>query len=241
MEESETAHHFPTYGPPPPGWAAAGAEASSPARAAKDRRFRRRVVTMSCVVAAGAGVGLGATALAGAASPSTTSPPSSSSPPSSPPLVRPGLRGPFRLGGPALFGLGPGIGGSVVHGQYTIKGPKGYETIDERTGTVQSVSNTSGTTWSLTVKSADGTTGTFTVDSSTSVDGGESGISSVKTGDSVMVVGTVSGSTTTATQITDQTILKANGQSWLPMPPKPATANASTSGVGGGGTGWMPS
>ncbi len=55
------------------------------------------------------------------------------------------------------------------------KGPNGYETISERTGTVSAVTDTSGSTWSLTVKSADGTTGTFTVDSGTSVNGGRDG------------------------------------------------------------------
>ena len=63
----------------------------------------------------------------------------------------------------------------VVHGEYTVKGPNGYETIDERNGTVSSVTDTSGSTWSLMVKSADGTSGTFTVDTGTSVERGRDG------------------------------------------------------------------
>ena len=45
------------------------------------------------------------------------------------------------------------------------------------------------------MKSADGTSGTFTVDSGTSVNGGEMGIGSVKTGDTVRVTAVVSGGT----------------------------------------------
>ncbi len=114
----------------------------------------------------------------------------------------------------------------MVHGEYTVKGPNGYETIDERTGTVSAVSDTSGSTWSLTVKSADGTSATFTVDSSTSVNGGESGIASVKSGDTVDVTATVSSGTATATQITDQSTLQANGKSWMPMRPQLPTGSA---------------
>jgi hypothetical protein len=180
------------------------------------RRLRRRLVTAAVVVGAAAGVAVGATALAGAATaPTTTQPGANGSTPATPP----GPGGHF--GGHGFGGFGGafagGMGGPVVHGQYTIKGPNGYETIDERTGTVSAVSNSSGSTWSLTVKSADGSSGTFTVNSSTSVNGGESGIASVKSGDTVVVTGTVSGGTTTATRITDTTTLKANGKSWLPM------------------------
>ena len=122
-----------------------------------------------------------------------------------------GLGRPSFGGGPGAFGSGP-----VVHGQYTIDGPSGYETIAERTGTVSAVTDTSGSTWSLTVKSADGTSGTFTVGSGTSVDGGETGIASVKVNDSVRVLAVVSGSTATATQVTDDTVSGANAKSWMP-------------------------
>jgi hypothetical protein len=141
--------------------------------------------------------------------------------------------GGFAGGFGGAFGGGPG--GGVIHGQYTIKGPNGYETIDERSGTVSAVSDTSGAVWSLTVKSADGTSGTFTVNSSSSVNGGESGIASVKVGDSVNVVATVSGSKSTATEITDTTTLQANGKSWMPFHGRPVTGNAGTMPPGPGG------
>lgn len=193
-----------------------GPEAPEPA----PRRMRRRLVTVAVALGAAAGVAVGATALAGAAtSPTTTQPGANGETPATPPGPGGhfGRRGAFGGFGGFGGGLAGGFGGPVVHGQYTVKGPNGYETIDERTGTVSAVSDTSGSTWSLTVKSADGSSGTFTVNSSTSVNGGESGIASVKSGDTVVVTGTVSGGTTTATRITDTTTLKANGKSWMPM------------------------
>jgi hypothetical protein len=117
-----------------------------------------------------------------------------------------------------------------------VRGPSGYETIAERTGTVSDVTNTSGSTWSLTVKSADGTSATFTVDSGTSVNGGEMGIGSVKTGDTVRVTAVVSGGTSTAKQVLDETVLKANGGSWMPTPPSPPSNGASTAPAGGAST-----
>ena len=142
------------------------------------------------------------------------------------------MGGGFGAGG----GFGPpGIGGGpFIYGEFTIKGPNGYETLAERTGTVSDVTDTSGSTWSLTVKSADGTTGTFTVDSGTSVNGGEMGIGSIKTGDTVRVTAVVSGGTSTAKQVTDQTVLQANGGSWRPMGPQGGTTGNSSSGSNSG-------
>jgi len=115
----------------------------------------------------------------------------------------------------------------VIDGQFTLKGPNGYETIAERNGTVSDVTDTSGSTWTLTVKSADGSSGTFTVDTGTSVNGGETGIGSVKTGDTVRVIAVVSGGTATAKQVTDETVLKSNGGTWQPMrPPMGSTGNS---------------
>jgi hypothetical protein len=59
---------------------------------------------------------------------------------------------------------------------------------------------------SVTAKSADGHTTTFDVGSATKVDNGDDAIADVKTGDTVTVVGSVSGDTTTATTITDTTL-----------------------------------
>ncbi|HUY21519.1 MAG TPA: hypothetical protein VMV22_04185 [Acidimicrobiales bacterium] len=128
-------------------------------------------------------------------------------------------------GGP----FGGGIGGPVVHGEFTVNGPNGYETVTERTGTVSGVTDTAGSTWTLTVKSADGTSGTFTVDAGTSVNGGEMGIGSVKQGDTVRVEAIVSGSTSTAKQVVDETTLQANAGTWRPMGPRGAAGGPSSS------------
>ena len=195
---------------------------------------------MAVGLAAAAGVGVGATALAGAAtgtavpasaSTTTTTPPGHFGPGRVGGRFHAGFVGPGGVGGPGgLGGFGGGIG-PVLHGRYTVQGPNGYETLDERTGTVSAVSDTSGSTWSLTVKSADGTSETFTVGSGTSVNGGESGIASVKVGDTVDVVATVSAGTSTATRISDTTILQANGQSWFPAHP-PASSSGGSAGTG---------
>jgi len=182
------------------------------------------------VVGAAAGLAVGAMALASAA----TSPPglhaadtaasgnsgsSSATPPPDPGYHKFGRFGGGPFGGP---------GGPVLYGQFTVQGPNGYETLAERTGTVSEITNTSGNTWSLTVKSADNTTGTFVVDSGTSVNGGEAGISSLKQGDTVHVLALVSGNTSTAKQVTDETVLQANGNSWEPRPPQPPSNGPST-------------
>jgi hypothetical protein len=58
----------------------------------------------------------------------------------------------------------------------------------------------------------------------------------VKAGDTVVVTATVSGSTATATRITDQTTLEANGKGWLPMGPAGPAGGAPGSGPGSGTT-----
>ncbi|HLM96166.1 MAG TPA: hypothetical protein VK283_07605 [Acidimicrobiales bacterium] len=202
-----------------------------------------RMLKVAVGVGAAAGVAVGATALAQAATSSSSSPQSAAAavtasgstttslPPRSHGFVGPGgrLRGPGGFGDFGPLGGGPGVlgGGSVIDGQFTLKGPNGYETIAERNGTVSDVTDTSGSTWTLTVKSADGSSGTFTVDTGTSVNGGETGIGSVKTGDTVRVIAVVSGGTATAKQVTDETVLKSNGGTWQPMrPPMGSTGNS---------------
>jgi hypothetical protein len=210
---------------------------------------RRRWLKVAVGIGAAAGVAVGATALAQAATASGgTTPEASVTASTSTTTTVPGPKA--RFGGPGRAGFGgggfgfaggglggAGLGGPIVDGQFTIKGPNGYETLSERTGTVSSVSDTSGSTWSLTVKSADGTSGTFTVDSGTSVNGGEMGIGSVKTGDTVQVVAVVSGGTATAKEVSDQTVLKANGGTWRPMGPGSGSNTGSGSSTGSG----MPS
>ena len=122
------------------------------------------------------------------------------------------------------FGM---MGGPVIHGQFTIQGPNGYETLDERTGTVSSITNTSGSTWSLEVKSSDGTSAAFTVDSGTSVDGGEMGISSVKQGDTVTVLALDNNATATAKEVRDRTVLQNNASSWMPQPSQSSSSSSS--------------
>ena len=92
-----------------------------------------------------------------------------------------------------------------------------------------SITDTSGNTWSLKVKSADGTELTYVVDSGTSVDGGETGVSSIAQNDTVRVLAVVSNGTATAKQITDSTVLKSNGQSWMPSPPSSGSDSGSGS------------
>ncbi len=98
---------------------------------------------------------------------------------------------------------GPPAAGRLLHGEAaTTEGLR-----DWQSGTVSSVSSTA-----LTVRSSDGTSWSWTVDGSTKVgailpfgdDGkGATSISGIKTGDTVMVAGTRSGNTRTATRITD--------------------------------------
>jgi|SRR5579862_1270945 len=240
----------PPWGAPPLGW--------PPPPASSDAgRPTRRWPRVAAVVGVAAGTAVGAAVLAGAAtggstpdastaaastdpsSGSTTTTPSDGTAPAAPnPDGMGGFGGPGALGGRGRMLLGgPGFGGPVVHGQFTISAPGGgYETLQEQSGTVSSVTNTSGNTWSLVVKSADGQSFTYVVDTGTSIDGGETGISSVSTGDTVRVLGVVSGDTTTAKQVTDQTVLKNNGQSWMPMPKTPPSGGGTSSSSSGTGT-----
>ncbi|HUI03355.1 MAG TPA: hypothetical protein VLZ77_07425 [Acidimicrobiales bacterium] len=247
--------HPPAGGPPgwgvppgyaPPGYPPPGYGAVPPPPAGRPSPSRWRKVAVG--IGAAAGVAVGAAALAGAATSGGTGAPdatvtdsgSTSTTPSTTTPSAPGPRahGRFGAGGPfgGLGGIGGpfgGVAGPGIYGQETVQGPNGYETIAHRTGTVSDVSNPSGSTWSLTVKSADGTSATFTVDSSTSVNGGEMGIGSVKNGDTVTVVALVSGSTSTAKSVTDQTVLKANGNAWRPTGPMPGPMGGSGSSSSG--------
>lgn len=123
---------------------------------------------------------------------------------------------------------GPGFRGDVLHGVFTVEGPNGVETLQEQTGTVTSITNTSGNTWSMTVTSSDGTALSYVIDSGTSVDGGESGVSSISKNDTVHVLGVVSNGTADAKQVSDSTVLQANGQSWRPAPPAPSGSTSSS-------------
>jgi hypothetical protein len=113
---------------------------------------------------------------------------------------------PGAFGGPGGFGFPLGAGGAV-HGQFVVpKTGGGYQTVDVQRGKVTAVSSTS-----LTVKSADGFSATYAVSSSTIVDAKRDGIGSVKAGNQVYVTATVSGSTATASSVTDLSLLKGKG------------------------------
>lgn len=103
-------------------------------------------------------------------------------------------------------GLGLGFGGGMlgaVHGQLVVpKSGGGYQTVDVQSGKVTAVSTTS-----ITVKSADGFTQQYTVTGSTIVDAKRDTIGSVKSGDQVVVLATVSGSTATAVRIMDTRLI----------------------------------
>jgi hypothetical protein len=167
-------------------------------------------------LAGGAGVGYAAThstakpatdtsAVSAGATPTPTA--STPAPPPAGPVWR-RLGAGFPFSGVPL-GLG-GVSGGAIHGELTVpKSGGGYETLDVQSGTATAVSATS-----ITVKSADGYSLTYTVTSKTLVDAQAAGIGSVKKGDSVFVIATVSGSTQTAADIYDLTAVKAGRASF---------------------------
>jgi hypothetical protein len=101
-------------------------------------------------------------------------------------------------------GLGAGGLFGTLHGQLVVTKPGGgYETVDVQNGQVTAVSTTS-----ITLKSSDGFSKSYTVAATTTVDAQRDGIGSVKVGNQATVVATVSGSTATASGITDLTLLQ---------------------------------
>ncbi|WP_433328100.1 hypothetical protein [Dactylosporangium sp. CA-139066] len=109
-------------------------------------------------------------------------------------------------GGGGAFTRGGGANalGGALHGDFVVKSGNGqYVTERLQSGTVTAVSATS-----ITAKSEDGHATTFVVGADTKVGNGAAKISDVKAGDSVTVIGTVSGDTATATEITDIALLR---------------------------------
>jgi hypothetical protein len=168
------------------------------------------------VVALAAGGGVGYAATHSVAQKAADTAAVSTKPSSAPSAVAPGPahrfgKG-FRVfgGGPfGGFGFGP-FGGGVIHGQFTApKSGGGYQTLDMQRGTVTAVSGTS-----ISVKSADGFSASYTVTSKTLVDAQAAGIGSVKKGDSVVVIATVSGSTATAADVMDLSAIKSGRASF---------------------------
>jgi hypothetical protein len=105
-------------------------------------------------------------------------------------------RGGFPRGRGDGVGLGHGIGGGALHGEFTVK-DKDDKIV---TRVVQHGSVTAVSATSISLKSEDGFTGTYAVNADTKVRlGGDNGaISGVKTGNDAWVIATRSGSTSTA-------------------------------------------
>lgn len=175
-------------------------------------RSRRPFIVAGVAVAAllgGAGVAYAASN--SGASPQATAA-SQSSPSPAPSPSRPGFRhfgGPGGFGGAPAFGFGAGIFGAV-HGQLVVPKPGGgYQSVDIQSGTVTAVSASS-----ITVRSADGFVRSYAVTSSTIVDAQRDGIGSIKTGNQVSLLATVSGGTASAASIADQTLLQQGRQAY---------------------------
>jgi hypothetical protein len=94
-----------------------------------------------------------------------------------------------------------------------------YQTYAVQVGTASGVSSSS-----ITLKSADGYSHAYVVTASTVVDAQRDGIASVKNGDQVRLIATVSGGTSTATDIVDITKVGAGRPGrpgFFPGPPGP--------------------
>ena len=169
-----------------------------------NRRLPGRPLILAGVAVAAliAGAGVAMAATSGSARAQTAAISAATPSPSASMRPGPGWRH-FR--GPLGARLGLRFGGpfGAVHGQFVVpKSGGGYQTVDTQRGSVTAVSAAS-----ITVKSADGFTKTYQVTSTTNVDAQRAGISSVKTGNQVTVVATVSGSTATAVSVLDFSLL----------------------------------
>jgi hypothetical protein len=112
---------------------------------------------------------------------------------------------------------GPGIGFGTLHGEFTVVSPNGgYETLATQVGSATTVSSSS-----ITVKSDDGFSRTYSVDDSTVLEAGRTGISGVKTGDTVHVLAVVTNGNARAVELTDLTMVGRSRQGWAPMLPFP--------------------
>jgi hypothetical protein len=113
----------------------------------------------------------------------------------------PGMFPSGRAGFP--LGIAFGLAFGAVHGHLVVAKPGGgYQTVDLQRGKVTAVSASS-----ITLDSPDGFTASYTVASATVVHADRDGIGSVKVGDQVSLLATVSGSAKTAASITDITAL----------------------------------
>jgi hypothetical protein len=169
------------------------------------RSSGRQYVLTGVAVAALLGGGATAFAMTNSSAPSAAVPSAAAAAPAPAPVAQgPGARAGFRHFG--WFG-GPS---AILHGQFTIAKPGGgYQTVDFQNGDVTAVSNSS-----ITLKSSDGFTHSYVITPSTVVDAQRAGIGSVKPGNQALVLATVSGSTATAANIRDMTLLQQSRQAF---------------------------
>jgi hypothetical protein len=168
------------------------------------RSSRRPSVLAGVAVVALLGGGGAAFAVTNSSAPSASTYGSEAAAPAPVPVAQ----GPGGPGGPGArmgfrhFG--------VLHGQFTVAKPGGgYQTVDIQNGDVTAVTSSS-----ITLKSSDGFTHSYAVVSSTVVDAQRDGIASVKPGNQALVLATVSGSTATAVNIRDLTLLQQSRQAF---------------------------
>jgi hypothetical protein len=141
------------------------------------------------------------------------------------------FHGPGRLGGPGLGGLGlggpRGAGqGPVLHGEFVTGGPNGAtRTVIVQSGTVSAKAGST-----ITVTSTDGYKVVWTLDDSTRVRTGWSrgAVKDIAQGDTVLVEGTKSGSTTTAALVAERPKGAPSGQSPKGTPSAPGTSPGGT-------------
>jgi hypothetical protein len=196
------------------------------------RAWSRRPYVLAGVAVVALLGGAGA-ALASTGSGSPAGSPSAVAASPAPSPTQQGRPGP---GGPGFrrFGAGAGFGGlfGALHGQFVVAKPGGgYETVDVQSGQVTAVSTTS-----ITLKSADGFSKGYAVASSTVVDAQRDGIGSVKVGNQVTLLASVSGSTATATSITDLTLLPRGHAGFGFGRPSSGGPGSGSGGPGSGGS-----
>ncbi len=202
----------------------------------------RRIVQAGVGLGVAAGVAVGAAALAGAATSGGTTPKSSSTPSTAKPGAKWAQGGHFAGRG---FG-GAGLGGPWARVRRirfcccTARRPSTVPTDTRRSSSRPGRSPRSptypaapGASWSR-VRTRP--LSTYTVNSGSSVNGGESGIASVKSGNKVSVVAVVSKGTATVKTLMDATTLQANRGTWAPTgpggpmsPPAAPSSGSSTS------------
>lgn len=229
---------FASPPPPPPDF-----QSSPPQPAGSPAPGRRRLPHAAMVgglvfgmALGGAGIAFAAGSGSGSGS-STTTPSTPNGAPAAPP-------GAGRHGGPMgdgsmRFGF-KGLGGRVLYGSATIETPSGTtKTIDFQVGTV-TATNISGDSGTITVGSGTNNshTQTYTVQPSTIVDSQAGGISTVKTGDKVVVVAQDNGSgNPTAMDIRDRTQMKDSRQGFgFGAPDNPNGQNGQSGQSGQNGT-----